>query len=834
MKSQTLPGWIKDSAVVLTYALLTVGMTWPLTVQLNTHFAGQNIDVWINQWATWWTERALREGLDLYYTHLMFYPDGVSLAFHSFSHVNSALAVLLRPWVGDLTAHNLTMMLAHILSGYAVFCLARHLTRSTLAAFLAGLVFAFYPYRMAETVHPVLVSTQWIPFYILYFMRLIEEEKPIYIAPITGFFLLTALTSWHLMILTCIMTVLYLLTLLITERARYTQKTLHNLFWLMGVLALTIAPFIYPLIREQLNTPATYVGVEMRNGQGNDLLALVIPQEQHPLARPYVVPLHARMKNVRAAYMGMTVLALSGIAAVKTWKRARFWIVLLLASVLLSSYAHPQIGGYSFSAITLPWTAPVIWLLRHPYRFNLLIGLALAILSGMGASQLLDTCATQSRRGALAGALMGLVLFEYLYWPFPNTLAAAPDYYQEIAAQTGTGALLELPMGRDPAHYYLYYQMIHQRPLVEGIVSRTPYVAYTHIRTTPILRSLFARGEHGLPPANLTPYLRDLAQQNIEYIILHKQLVEPRVRDLHAQFASEAQPFVYEDNEIAVYNTSVQNTSSPGAAHLLEACIAVQTSITTPLHAVPGTTLDIPLEWIIGNTPTQEYIFELALRNAAGTIIRQHYYGIVPGATITDWAMGKQYAATYPFTVDDLVPPGTYTIQVTLVPRAREPETLLHTDLFTLEVTGEELSHAPTQHFSHSAQANYGDVIRLLDYTVETGTTLLHLSTRWEAQQTIAIDYKIFVHLYSTTDQSIVAQADMMPQAWTYPTSLWQPGRIITDDLFIPLENVPAGSYYLGMGIYDPNTGTRLDIRSANSLPITPDHRLILLENLVH
>lgn len=161
--------WRVDLSVMAAYVLLTVAMTWPLILHLDTHFAGQNIDVWINQWATWWAEKAFIEGRSLYYTDAMFYPQGVSLAFHSFSHANTVLVILLRPWLGDLGAHNVTVMLAHILSGYAMFCLGRYLVKSTWGAFFAGLVFAFYPYRMAESVHPVLVSTQWIPLYLLFF-----------------------------------------------------------------------------------------------------------------------------------------------------------------------------------------------------------------------------------------------------------------------------------------------------------------------------------------------------------------------------------------------------------------------------------------------------------------------------------------------------------------------------------------------------------------------------------------------------------------------------------------------------------------------------------------
>ena len=181
--------WV-DLVIVIIYTCMTIAMTWPLVVYLDSHFAGRNIDVWINQWATWWTEKAISEGQSLYYTDLMFYPRGVSLAFHSFSHVNTALVLLLRPWLGDLGAHNATVLLAHALSGYAMFCLVRHIARSSLGAFFAGLVFAFFPYRMAESVHPVLVSTQWVPLYFLFLVRLVEEGRKRNVALAALFFFL--------------------------------------------------------------------------------------------------------------------------------------------------------------------------------------------------------------------------------------------------------------------------------------------------------------------------------------------------------------------------------------------------------------------------------------------------------------------------------------------------------------------------------------------------------------------------------------------------------------------------------------------------------------------
>ena len=82
----SLRRWWMELIILAVYVLLAIVMTWPLVLRLNSHFAGQDIDVWLNPWATWWTKKAISEGQGLFYTNSIFYPEGVSLAFHSFFH----------------------------------------------------------------------------------------------------------------------------------------------------------------------------------------------------------------------------------------------------------------------------------------------------------------------------------------------------------------------------------------------------------------------------------------------------------------------------------------------------------------------------------------------------------------------------------------------------------------------------------------------------------------------------------------------------------------------------------------------------------------------------
>jgi hypothetical protein len=56
-----------------------------------------------------------------------------------------------------------------------------------------------------------------------------------------------------------------------------------------------------------------------------------------------------------------------------------------------------------------------------------------------------------------------------------------------------------------------------------------------------------------------------------------------------------------------------------------------------------------------------------------------------------------------------------------------------------------------------------------------------------------------------------VAQKDGPAGSGHYPTSLWDPGQIVADELSISLPvELPAGQYELVVGLYDISTGARL------------------------
>jgi hypothetical protein len=123
---------------------------------------------------------------------------------------------------------------------------------------------------------------------------------------------------------------------------------------------------------------------------------------------------------------------------------------------------------------------------------------------------------------------------------------------------------------------------------------------------------------------------------------------------------------------------------------------------------------------------------------------------------------------------------------------------------------------------SQPSDANFGNVIRLIGYDLDTRRAYpggrVPVTLYWQTLTPIQASYQVFVHLEGS--RGLVAQADGVPVCWSYPTDLWRPGQIIADQhaITIPNNTLP-GNYALEIGLYHPDTLQRLDLLDAAANP---------------
>ncbi len=105
-------------------------------------------------------------------------------------------------------------------------------------------------------------------------------------------------------------------------------------------------------------------------------------------------------------------------------------------------------------------------------------------------------------------------------------------------------------------------------------------------------------------------------------------------------------------------------------------------------------------------------------------------------------------------------------------------------------------------------------------------TQNLKLTLYWQVESPLPLDYTTFIHLRNEAG-AIVAQKDQPPLEGIYPTSLWEPGEIIADEVILPVPlDLPAGLYRLVVGLYNFDSGARLAVPGQPEQAVT----LITLE----
>ncbi len=131
--------------------------------------------------------------------------------------------------------------------------------------------------------------------------------------------------------------------------------------------------------------------------------------------------------------------------------------------------------------------------------------------------------------------------------------------------------------------------------------------------------------------------------------------------------------------------------------------------------------------------------------------------------------------------------------------------------------------------------ATFGEVAQLEGFRVEPASPApgdtINLHLFWQATNTPALDYTIFVHLLDA-ENKLMAGSDTQPVGGTYPTTLWTAGEQIRDNHPLALSpDLPPGQYQLAIGMYHQPTGQRLPITLPDGKKLS-DGRLILPQTL--
>ena len=237
---------VRELGVIFVFALFTAILTWPYVIRMRDVVVDTG-DPYLITWIMWWDyHQTFTSPLHLFDANV-FYPLKYSLAFSENSY---GIAVLFFPLyalgVAPLTVHAIAMFLGFVFCGYGAFRLGRTLTGSVAVGWVAGIVFAFVPYRFNQMSQVAYLFSPWIPLIfeaLVLFVR--ERSRPRAVWLGFAFFMngLTTISWWNFSLIPLVLTG----AILLTRYGLWRERE----FWRRGAIAIGAAtvlllPFFVP------------------------------------------------------------------------------------------------------------------------------------------------------------------------------------------------------------------------------------------------------------------------------------------------------------------------------------------------------------------------------------------------------------------------------------------------------------------------------------------------------------------------------------------------------------------------------------------------------------
>lgn len=292
----------RHAAAVLAYAALTLAYTWPMVLRLGSVAPSDLGDPLLSTWTLWWNATTLPLS-DRWWNGPIFFPapDALTLSDHRIG-----IGIITTPaiWLGwsPIVAHNLAFLASFVLCAVGGYALGFALTHDHGAAFLAGLVFGFNPFRAGHLPHLELLCSYWLPVALLALHRWGETRKGAWLVALSIALTMQALTSAYYFAFFGVIVGLWLLWFV---RLRLPLREYLVLGASLCAPLLIIAPILlrYRRAHESMGLARTIVDIETFSA---DLMGLVTAPQTLAL---WNAPL-AWDKGEGALYPGAVAVAL--------------------------------------------------------------------------------------------------------------------------------------------------------------------------------------------------------------------------------------------------------------------------------------------------------------------------------------------------------------------------------------------------------------------------------------------------------------------------------------------------------------------------------------------
>jgi hypothetical protein len=595
--------WIITTAA---YAALVLWLTWPLAPSCVDHlpdpvgllgFWGWTylFDLQFTAWALAWDVHALLHAPARLFAANIFHPAPYPLAYSD--HFLGMLPLAAPAYL--LSGSPVCGFNAALLGGLLGCALAMHAlvvrwTGSHVAAFGAGLVYAFNTWRTGPAFSLQVIGAPYLPLVVLFFERWTERRRPGDLAAVVACVVLQTLASYYLGYAAFL--VLGLGVAAAVASRRVGPRALVQVVVAIGVAVAVVGWVSLPYVR--LSRAGLFRAPTL---------------EELRLASAA----SGMLSGGRLAGLAAMLLAVVGVVA-RSRPGARVLCVFLLVGGVLSA-AGPvlRVAGAS---VPLPYgwllgAVPGLAFVRYPVRFVSVVALGFAGLVGLGLVAL--------ARGAGWRRVAAPVCVVLLVWHVRGATRMAvrrvppPEkvsrVYRTLAATPEDGVLLELPLSDEAGAYreaeYVLLSTGHWKTLLNGY---SGYVPPTYV----LVRELARR----LPDPAALQRLVDLT--GLRWVIVHAMQGRPpqawsalEQAGTVRRLAADPEAILYE-----VAPTPRLDLAERARRDTLEP--AHETLLGTPLTRLEPAALEA--EWDVGTPPArlrprQRVLLPVTVRNATQT-----------------------------------------------------------------------------------------------------------------------------------------------------------------------------------------------------------------------
>ncbi len=570
MPTRWISGLRNHLHVLLIVPLVVIVMTWPTFARI---FDSQDFwvhtwhgDFWFRIWDAWHLERVLTGRADVFYTHEMFHPTGVSLAWQHSSYPHAAMLMALRKLMSVDSAYNLLFLLILYFNACCAYVLALKLIKDKwIALFGAMVVCVSVPFLSLSTL-PDLITIGTIPLTLYFLYRAVEESRWRFAALAGAFAGGTAFVSIYIFFINLLTVAIVVIFLAVSH---WKLPAFWRGLLLSAIIGASICSIrFYPMFAD---ATALKEGLETHLGQArsNDLLECCVVTSnpftgdlfRRALAIPPVAETFSLRLASKDAYLGYINIffLLCAILHKPLRRRLAPWLVILVVFSILRLGHFLTINGQEYRDILLPEHFLSAWLpalfgsfyIQEYYQFGVVV--PLAMLASFGLARLVRSKTVFVRASIVLFSTLILVV-EFIV-PLSEKIIEREKfaYIDWLSTEPVSSIkLINLPQGTRKTQYYMGLQTLNDYPMVFGRINRNPESSRSYIRSNHLLNAWDDnRSVHCLPynEGIFLTALDRLLEDGFTHVVVHNWLYG----DQFINHSFRSVPASYDNGSVSVY-----------------------------------------------------------------------------------------------------------------------------------------------------------------------------------------------------------------------------------------------------------------------------------------